>query len=493
MPRQEPAAAHAVFRIAFRGRDTPDELRSGPDAPGILPAAAAAAEPLAEDGPRRHEPPFGFGELPGERCRLSGGPHAGGDQRREQIRGYGKPRSLRDVVDAADELEAQARTDNAFEERRQVFARSLHTRGHDPGRDHRRLQEAEIVAGKIKHLREIGDLGRCAQVHAREPQHGFVDHPQVGFDRRLWGRIATMYGEVDRHVEHPRPLGKVHPEEEDVAPPGMREIHPDGRRFPKHRIHARAIRPDGRLGEQFRPDAQGVIGGMANAKHPLVAAKAADAPPHLIGQRLEPEIAIRCREGAGDRVRRSVGFLRRKESLDRLLEPPVQQMLVALVGNQRGIEMADPTALSLRKPNRVSDSAFRKPNRVSDGDLPCQPCRHVKPVDRVEKKQCPHAFVEVAAFAAKPLERGALPEQLLERSPSTHGLHRLIPRGRVGGGDDRDEPRWHGGGHGQRACGCRARSSTICARISVRSWPASPRASWATSRPYVSPRLKRRP
>ena len=49
--------------------------------------AAAASQPFAEYRPRRHEPPFGFGELPGERCRLPGRPHAGGDQGRQLVLG----------------------------------------------------------------------------------------------------------------------------------------------------------------------------------------------------------------------------------------------------------------------------------------------------------------------------------------------------------------------------------------------------------------------
>ena len=208
-----------------------------------MPAPAAAAKPFPEDGTRRHEPPFGLGELTGERCRLAGRSHADGDQGGKEIRRNRKPRALRDVVHAAHKFEAAPGAHHPLEERREALARALHTRRHDARRDRRRLQQPEIVAGKVKHLGEVGDLHRGAEIDTREPQHWLIDHPQKGFDGRLRCRVTAVHGKVDRHVEHAGSLGKVHTEKEDVAPAGVGEIHPHRRRFTEHGIHSRAALP----------------------------------------------------------------------------------------------------------------------------------------------------------------------------------------------------------------------------------------------------------
>ena len=59
------AAAHAV-----------DQLDAGPDAAGILPAAAGAAQPFAQDGARGHQAAVLFVQAAGERADLAGGAHA---------------------------------------------------------------------------------------------------------------------------------------------------------------------------------------------------------------------------------------------------------------------------------------------------------------------------------------------------------------------------------------------------------------------------------
>jgi len=90
-----------------------------------------------------------------------------------------------------------------------------------------------------------------------------------------------MHGEVDGDVEDAGPLGKVHAEEEDVAPAGMREVHPHGGRFAEQGKHPGRV-----AGEEFGADPQGVVGRVPHAKHPLVAAQTADAAPNLVGERL---------------------------------------------------------------------------------------------------------------------------------------------------------------------------------------------------------------
>ena len=52
---QQAAAADAVFRVVAAGEFALDELHARPDAAGVLPAAAGAAQPLAQDGARGDE------------------------------------------------------------------------------------------------------------------------------------------------------------------------------------------------------------------------------------------------------------------------------------------------------------------------------------------------------------------------------------------------------------------------------------------------------
>ena len=43
-----------------------------------------------------------------------------------------------------------------------------------------------------------------------------------------------MHTEIDRHIENSGTLGMIHAQKEDVAPAGMREVHPHRRRFAEH-------------------------------------------------------------------------------------------------------------------------------------------------------------------------------------------------------------------------------------------------------------------
>ena len=63
--RQQPPAARAKFRIALAGDGAGDQFHAGPNAAAVLPAAARAAEPFAQNRARRHQPPLGFLQLPG--------------------------------------------------------------------------------------------------------------------------------------------------------------------------------------------------------------------------------------------------------------------------------------------------------------------------------------------------------------------------------------------------------------------------------------------
>src|SRR5262249_21900470 len=91
------------------GGDAVDELDAGPEPAGVLPASARAAEPLAEDGARRHQPAIAVLEAARDSADLSGRPHTDGDQTPEQSRGNGQPRAFRNIVHLADDLDAESR------------------------------------------------------------------------------------------------------------------------------------------------------------------------------------------------------------------------------------------------------------------------------------------------------------------------------------------------------------------------------------------------
>ena len=52
-------------------------------------------------------------------------------------------------------------------------------------RDHRRLEQPEIVPPKIKQLLQVGDLRAGIEIHAHQADDGPVNDAQVGFDGRL--------------------------------------------------------------------------------------------------------------------------------------------------------------------------------------------------------------------------------------------------------------------------------------------------------------------
>ena len=107
--RQQAAAADAELRIAFAGRHAVDELDAGPDAAGILPAAARAAEPLAENRARGHEAAVVVLERRRSARRIW--PVARMQtaiRQAEQIGGDRQARALRNIVHLADDLDAVA-------------------------------------------------------------------------------------------------------------------------------------------------------------------------------------------------------------------------------------------------------------------------------------------------------------------------------------------------------------------------------------------------
>jgi len=74
---------------------------------------------------------------------------------------------------------------------------ALDTRRNNTRRDHRCLEQPEIVAGKIEYLREGGDVRTRRQVNADQPQQRLIDDAQIRLHRRRWAAAAPTHGQVD--------------------------------------------------------------------------------------------------------------------------------------------------------------------------------------------------------------------------------------------------------------------------------------------------------
>ena len=181
--REQAAPAHAPLGIGVGRRDTLDQLDAGEDPARILPAAPGTAEPLAEDRPGDDHLGLLQLERAGQVASLPGRPHQEGDQRGQQVGRDGQARSLGDIVDLADDLQAVPGTDDP---RQQVFEpdlRALQGRrdqagGHDAG-----LDQAEVVVAEVEQLFEAVDILARLQVDAGQPQDRLGDDPEAALDR----------------------------------------------------------------------------------------------------------------------------------------------------------------------------------------------------------------------------------------------------------------------------------------------------------------------
>ncbi len=216
-------------------------------------------------------------------------------------------------------------------------------------------------------------------------------------------------------------------------------------------VVSRRMGKTGASGEQFGPHTQGVVGGMSGAEHPLVAAHAAHAAAHLVGESLEGERLISGGQRAGDGGIAAALGLRGEKEIDRLFEAPLEQIGISGKGNGCG--------------------------RSGGGTQ-----RNVKSMDGVEKEERPHAFVQVVAGAAEAVQRLALGEQLIERQVAADGIQRTVAL-LAARRDHGDEPaHWRvppAVARNSRS----ARSSRIWESTCARSCPLRARANWATSRP----------
>ncbi len=323
--RQQPAEADAVFGIAGFGRATFNDLHAGPNAAGILPAAAGAAQPLAEDSPRRDQLALRLAQAARQRFNLPGGPHASGDNGCQEIRRYGQARAFGDVVYFADDLQPQPSSDELCQHVGERLFRPFQSRRDNARGDHGCFEQAEIILREVKYVNQLGDVGLAFQVDARQAEHRLVNHAEPDFDRRLWLGISSANAKVDRDIQHPRPFREIHAQEENVAPAAVREVHADRRPLDKD--------GEGLIGRgavlQCSAYFQRMVGRMAHAEHPLIAADGADTAADLVGQSLKADGLIGGGQRTGDGIARTESGLDRAKIVDRLLKPAAQQMHVA--------------------------------------------------------------------------------------------------------------------------------------------------------------------
>src|SRR5664280_3690183 len=110
MTGQQAAAAESILDVVRLRGDAFNELDAGPEAAGILPAAARAAEPFAQNRARGDHPPLRFLHRTAERPDLARGAHADADERAKPVGGNGEPGALGHAIDVTDQLKAPARS-----------------------------------------------------------------------------------------------------------------------------------------------------------------------------------------------------------------------------------------------------------------------------------------------------------------------------------------------------------------------------------------------
>ena len=401
MIRQQASAADAEFRIALLGRNPVNKLNARPYPSGILPAAARASQPFAQNGARGHQAAVAFGQAAGERSDLIGRAHAHGNEAGEKAGGHCKARAAGNIVHLADDFDAVARL--AGEMGQDVGERlrgPLHPRRHDAGSDHRGLEQPQIVVGKVEHFRNRAEVSAALQVDTRQAQHRLIDDTKPGFHGRL-GSARVAHAQVDGNVEHTRAFGEIHSQEEDVAPAAMAQVHT----YRSSLSQDRKEMVGGLALQKFGVNAQGCVLGMGSAKHPLVAPNGAHAAAHLVGKSLKTERPIACRERAREGGARSRSGLGGEENVQSFLEPSLQQIGVAGKRNQRKRSPALPS-----------------------GD--------VKAMNGIEKKQRPHALVKIVAAAAEMVECRAFFQQGFKRRGPAQRVQRAIASLRIARGND---------------------------------------------------------
>ena len=93
----------------------------------------------------------------------------------------------------------------------------------------------------LKELRQRGY--QVLPVHPQAKQiNGAACYPDLAdLPTKVGGVVVCVppvHAEVDGHIQHFGALGKIHAEEEDVAPAAVGEVHADGRALAQHRIES---------------------------------------------------------------------------------------------------------------------------------------------------------------------------------------------------------------------------------------------------------------
>mgnify|MGYP007053436359 CR=1 FL=1 len=136
-----------------------------------------------------------------------------------------------------------------------------------------------------------------------------------------------MDAEIDGNIEDAGALGEIHPEEKDIAPAAVGEVHADGGELAQERIGGGG----GFAGEQFGADAEGLVERVTEPEHPGVAAGGADGAADLVGEGLEGERVMRGGEGAGEGFAGAVGGLGGGEDGDGFLEAALKEVAKTIV------------------------------------------------------------------------------------------------------------------------------------------------------------------
>jgi hypothetical protein len=236
---------------------------------------------------------------------------------------------------------------------------AFQSRRHDPRGDQPGFEQSQVVLGEIEHLGQRSHVGPGPQVHAGQPQHR-LGRSRAGRPRsaaRL--RVPAADAQIHRDVQHPRAFGKVHAQEENVAPGAVRQIHAHRRPLPQDGNRSRG---DGRGAVRVGRAADGRWGGRCGtstgcrAPSGRCAAPGRPASGNPVDDRRRPARWRSCR------YRPATAML--QKHAQRLVEPPLQQVLKAA-----------PTE---------SGAAARRQLR-----------RQMIPVDVAQQEQRPHPLVQI--------------------------------------------------------------------------------------------------
>ena len=227
----------------------------------------------------------------------------------------------------------------------------------------------------------------------------------------------------------------------------MREIHADRRALAQDR---------GRPGvsvspEQLGPHPQRLVGGMAEAEHPGVAARGPHRAANLVGECLEGQRLVRRREGAGERLARPGGCAARSgEDRDGLFETPFEHV-------------AEPVVRHASQPRELRAR------------------RQMVAMNGRQKEQRAHALVEVRLAAAVSVERVGRRQQFGRGPAPAPPFDGPVSGGGVGRLDQVENVRAHD------QSDLTASSSITCVSTRSLSRPESDSASCATRSPYGAP------